>query len=61
MKFHEVKKQLEKKGWEPVRQTGSHVIFKKAGERLNITVPNHGTDDLKPGTLSSILKTAGIK
>lgn len=61
MKYHEVKKLLEKKGWEPVRQTGSHVIFKKTGERLSITVPNHGKDDLKPGTLSSILKTAGIK
>ena len=26
-----------------------------------LSVPDHGKDDLKPGTLNHILKTAGLK
>lgn len=61
MKYNDVKKIIEKNGWVYVRQSGSHVIYKKDGEADIISLPNHGKTDLKPGTLNSILKTAGVK
>jgi predicted RNA binding protein YcfA (HicA-like mRNA interferase family) len=51
---------LERLGFEPVRQTGSHVVMKKVtavGER-GCVVPLHR--ELKVGTLSGILKQAQI-
>ncbi len=60
MKFNDVNKLLKKAGWIEVRQRGSHVIYKKEGEPQSISVPNHGSEDLKKGTLHSILKQAGI-
>lgn len=32
----------------------------KKGDKI-LVVPVHGSDDLKPGTLNSILKKAGFK
>ncbi|WP_375445742.1 type II toxin-antitoxin system HicA family toxin [uncultured Fibrella sp.] len=61
MKASEVIKLIEKQGWYEVRQRGSHRIYKHDSIQKIITVPEHGKDDLKPGLLSSILKTAGVK
>jgi predicted RNA binding protein YcfA (HicA-like mRNA interferase family) len=61
MKAAEVIKLIEKAGWYQIRQRGSHRIFKRDGESNIITIPEHGKEDLKPGTLNSILKTAGLK
>jgi len=46
-------------GWEVHRREGSHVTLKKEGIREIITIPLH--DELKPGTLSSILRKSGIE
>ncbi len=51
---------LEHLGFEPVRQTGSHVVMKKeteAGE-IGCVVPVHR--ELKVGTLGGILKQAQV-
>ena len=41
-------------------QVGSHIVLKsRSDETKRITVPMHN-QDLKPGTLGSILKQAGI-
>lgn len=61
MKASEVIKMIEKQGWYEVRQRGSHRIFKHDEHADIITVPDHGKEDLRPGTLNSILKTAGLK
>ncbi len=61
MKASEVIKLIEGAGWYWVRQRGSHQIFKHKELSANIAVPVHGKDDLKPGTLNDILKTAGLK
>jgi predicted RNA binding protein YcfA (HicA-like mRNA interferase family) len=61
MKASELIKILEAKGWYFVRQRGSHKIFKHKDFKNNISVPEHGAKDLKPGTLSGILKDAGVK
>jgi predicted RNA binding protein YcfA (HicA-like mRNA interferase family) len=61
MKAAELVKLIETAGWYEVRQRGSHRIFKHNEYRDLISVPDHGKDDLKPGTLNDILKTAGLK
>jgi predicted RNA binding protein YcfA (HicA-like mRNA interferase family) len=58
-KFRDVEKDLAKAGFEPVRQKGSHVVFKnKSGK--SVTVPNHGGTDIAKGTMRSIAKQAGV-
>lgn len=51
---------LERLGFEQVRQTGSHVVMKKATEEgeIGCVVPMH--KELKVGTLSGILKQAQV-
>ncbi|RAM53082.1 MAG: hypothetical protein C6Y22_03085 [Hapalosiphonaceae cyanobacterium JJU2] len=51
---------LERLGFEQVRQTGSHVVMKKATEEgeIGCVVPVHR--ELKVGTLSGILKQAQV-
>lgn len=52
-------KALKKLGFEPIRQTGSHVVMKKetTDGKVGCVVPMH--DELKIGTLANILKQAG--
>jgi len=51
---------LKKKGFYVSRQSGSHVILHHRSDNTKrVTLPIHNKD-LKPGTLSSILKQAGI-
>lgn len=51
---------LQTKDFYISRQSGSHVILhKKYDKNKRITIPLHNKD-LKPGTLNSILKQAGI-
>jgi predicted RNA binding protein YcfA (HicA-like mRNA interferase family) len=44
-----------------VATRGSHRQYKHPFEIGRVTVAGHLTDDLAPGTLSSILKQAGLK
>ncbi len=60
MKSTEVEKLLIKNGWKPIRQLGSHKMFKKTDNEKTIALPMHKRD-LPIGTLNSILKQAGIK
>lgn len=51
---------LEAKGFYQHRQTGSHMIPHHSNDTTKrVTLPIHNKD-LKPGTLSSILKQAGV-
>jgi predicted RNA binding protein YcfA (HicA-like mRNA interferase family) len=47
---------LQKLGFVVVRQKGSHIMLRRAG--IGCVVPNHR--ELKVGTLSSVLKQAGV-
>jgi predicted RNA binding protein YcfA (HicA-like mRNA interferase family) len=50
---------LERFGFSPVRQTGSHVILKKTAQfEISVSVPMKG--ELKPPTLKQILRQAQI-
>ncbi len=53
-------KLLSKHGFVFTRQSGSHAIFKNDQENKKVVVPIH-SKDIPKGTLSAILKDAGIK
>lgn len=60
MTAKEILKILKKDGWEIVEIVGSHYQLKHPTKPGRVTVPYH-SGDLKPGTLNSILKQAGLK
>lgn len=50
---------LKKKGFVPVRQSGSHIVFRNK-EGTRITVPHHSGKTLHPKLLKSIMEDAEI-
>ena len=57
----QVKRALERAGFEVVRVNGSHHTFRRPGvPGSKVIVPIHGTHDLLPGTLGSILAQSGL-
>jgi predicted RNA binding protein YcfA (HicA-like mRNA interferase family) len=52
---------LGAEGFSKVRQTGSHIVMQKraGGTTATVIVPDHA--ELKTGTLSSILRQAGLQ
>ncbi len=61
MKVKEAIKILEDNDWYLARTKGSHRQYKHPTKFGLVTVPGKLSDDLAPGTLSSILKQAGLK
>ncbi|WP_440955360.1 type II toxin-antitoxin system HicA family toxin [Methanosarcina sp. Mfa9] len=51
-------KAFSKAGWFPHRQVGSHVVLRKKGSKVTLTVPKH--KELKPGLLRKLIKTSGL-
>jgi len=51
---------VEKKGWILKKITGSHHIYEKLGDSKIISIPVHRNQDLKLGTLKSIMKIAEL-
>jgi predicted RNA binding protein YcfA (HicA-like mRNA interferase family) len=51
---------VEQKGWILKKITGSHHIYEKLGENKIISIPVHKNQDLKIGTLKSLMKIAEI-
>jgi len=61
MKVKELIKILEKGGWEQARMRGSHRQYRHPNKVGTVTVAGKPSADIPPGTLSSILKQAGLK
>lgn len=61
MKIRELIKLLEQDGWVQARMKGSHRHFKHPAKPGTVTVAGKPSTDIPPGTLSSILKQAGLK
>lgn len=61
MTVREILKALRKDGWYTIHQEGFHISLKHPTKPGKVTVPNHNNGDLKPGTLNSIYKQAGLK
>ncbi|HLC16479.1 MAG TPA: type II toxin-antitoxin system HicA family toxin [Thermodesulfovibrionia bacterium] len=57
----ELCKLLEKNGWKLQRIKGSHHIYTHVNKEEILTVPVHGNNVLKKGTLNQLLKSAGLK
>ncbi|MFW6194863.1 MAG: type II toxin-antitoxin system HicA family toxin [Halobacteriota archaeon] len=51
-------KAFTKAGWRFDRQTGSHVILRKEGSPVTLSVPLH--KEIKKGLLRSLIKDAGM-
>ena len=62
LKFREIETALRKHGFvQQASKSGSHKKFKKAGERLHVTVAGKPNDGAPKGTISSILRQSGLK
>lgn len=61
VKVHELLARLEADGWHQVRQKGSHRQFHHPTKRGTVTVAGKASLEVPWGTLSSILKQAGLK
>jgi predicted RNA binding protein YcfA (HicA-like mRNA interferase family) len=61
MKVSEILRVLHQDGWYLAGTRGSHRQFKHPSKPGRVTVAGKPSDDLAPGTLSSILKQAGLK
>jgi predicted RNA binding protein YcfA (HicA-like mRNA interferase family) len=61
MKVREVIKLIQADGWYLINTKGSHRHFKHPVKRGKVTVAGKLSVDVPPGTLSSILRQAGLK
>lgn len=59
MKYDEFHDLVRSNGWEKLRQSGSHVIYRKASRTY--PVPYHGGKELGKGLESKIRKEMGLK
>lgn len=51
---------LARHGFAEIRQRGSHIIMQKQCTDTTITVPVPNHNELRPGTLQSIIRQSGI-
>ena len=61
MKVRDIIKILETDGWYLINSEGSHRQFKHSTKKAKVTVSGKPGDDVRKGTLNSILKQAGLK
>lgn len=60
MKADDLIKLVEAKGWQFVRQKGSHKMFRHPNFPNTVVIPDHGKKDLGTGLLHRIKKDAGL-
>ncbi|MHB8598824.1 MAG: type II toxin-antitoxin system HicA family toxin [Ktedonobacteraceae bacterium] len=51
---------LKRDGWQPIRQSGSHVTLYHPTKPGHVTVPKHARVIIKLKTLASILEQSGL-
>ena len=61
MKVREVIRMIEQDGWVHIATKGSHRQYKHPTKPGRVTIPGHMNDDIRAGTLNSILKQAALK
>ena len=61
MKIRDLIRLLEDHGWELTRTKGSHRQYRHRALPGVVTVSGHPGADIPPGTLASILRSAGLK
>ncbi|TRT79047.1 MAG: addiction module toxin, HicA family [Microcystis aeruginosa Ma_AC_P_19900807_S299] len=60
-RVRDVIKLLEKDGWFFVNMVGSHHQYEHPTKKGKVTVAGKLSDDVRQGTLASILRQAGLK
>jgi predicted RNA binding protein YcfA (HicA-like mRNA interferase family) len=61
LKASQVIRALERAGFVVVRTSGSHKVLDLAKDpRRTVIVPDHGSQDLKRGTVRGIIKQSGL-
>ena len=61
MKVRDAIKLIAKDGWTHKRTRGDHRVYTHPARPGIVVIPGHAGADLAVGTLSSILKQAGLK
>ncbi len=61
MNARDILKALKADGWTELRAKGSHLQLQHPIKPGLVTLPMHGAKDIKPGTLASIERQAGLK
>lgn len=61
MKLRDVIRMIEADGWYRVRAKGGHRQYKHPDKPGRVTISGKPNKDVPPGTLSSILKQAGLR
>ncbi len=61
MKVRELLRLLEEDGWHLERTRGSHRQFKHQEKSGTVTVAGKPSDEIRKGTLASILRQAGLR
>lgn len=56
----ELLRALKHDGWQPARQSGSHMTLKHPYKKGCVIIPIHATRTLKPKTLATIMKQAEL-
>lgn len=59
--LHEDEKKIKADGWFFVKQVGSHWHYKHSEKPGKVTIPFHGSKDLRLDTVASILQQAGLE
>ena len=60
LKPERVVRAFERAGWKVRNQTGSHVVLKKEGNSVLLTIPVHKGKPIKKGLLLKQIKLAGL-
>ena len=61
MKVRDIIRQIEKDDWTLKRTRGDHRVYTPPVKLGIVVIPGHLGSDVAAGTLSSILKQAGLK
>lgn len=60
IKGRDVIRAFERAGFKVVRTSASHHIMKRDGQQGTISVPIHGGEDIKRGTLAGLIRASGM-
>jgi predicted RNA binding protein YcfA (HicA-like mRNA interferase family) len=61
MNARDILRLMKVDGWTELRWKGSHLQLKHPTKPGVVTLPMHGHRDVKPGTLASIERQAGLR
>ena len=59
MKSTELHHLIRANGWEPIRQTGSHIVYEK--DVVRVSVPYHGSKEMGKGITLKFIRIMGLK